>query len=148
MAIEREDFACLIPHQGAMCLLDRVVHWEEQRLVAVSDTHASPNNPLRRAGRLSAIHALEYGAQAMAVHGGLRARRDGREPGAGFLAAGRDLRFHVSRLDNLAGSLRIEVAEQYAQSGNMIYRFDIYSDRRAIAGGTAVVVGIARPEAH
>ena len=37
----------LIPHQGAMCLLERVVEWDERRVVLETATHRSPSNPLR-----------------------------------------------------------------------------------------------------
>ena len=67
----------LIPHQGAMCLLDDVVAWDDQRIHARSDSHRRDDNPLRSDGRLRAVHLCEYGAQAMAVHGGLVARAAG-----------------------------------------------------------------------
>ena len=54
-----------------MCLLDEVVQWDERSIVCISNTHRDPANPLRRQGRLSAVHAFEYGAQTAAVHGGL-----------------------------------------------------------------------------
>ncbi len=143
MTLDRKDFAPLIPHRGAMCLLDRVLHWDEGGLVATSDSHRCPHNPLRRGGALSAVHAFEYAAQAMAVHGGLRSARGGDRLPGGFLAAVRNVHLHVPRLDTLAGRLRIEVAEQYAQAGNMIYRFQVRSDQGAVADGTAVVVAHA-----
>ncbi len=64
----------LIPHQGAMCLLDRVVEWDKDRVLLATATHRAADNPLRLDGRLRAVHLCEYGAQAMAVHGGLSAQ--------------------------------------------------------------------------
>jgi predicted hotdog family 3-hydroxylacyl-ACP dehydratase len=77
MLIEKSEIRCLIPHAGTMCLLDGVEAWDMRSIVCVSSTHRSVANPLRRDGRLSALHAFEYGAQAAAVHGGLLARSSG-----------------------------------------------------------------------
>ena len=64
MAIEKAEIRALIPHAGLMCLLDRVLQWDDESIVCVSQTHRDSNNPLRRDRRLSALHAVEYGAQA------------------------------------------------------------------------------------
>ena len=75
--LPKSDWAHLIPHAGAMCLLDEVVEWDAQRLHARSATHQQPDNPLRADGRLHAVNLCEYAAQAMAVHGALREREAG-----------------------------------------------------------------------
>ena len=77
VTINKSEIRKLIPHSGAMCLLDGVIQWDDESIVCVSNTHRDPSNPLRNNGQLSAVHALEYGAQAAAVHGGLRARSAG-----------------------------------------------------------------------
>ena len=43
----REAIAALIPHQGAMCLLERVIEWDKDRIVLATSTHRAPDNPLR-----------------------------------------------------------------------------------------------------
>jgi predicted hotdog family 3-hydroxylacyl-ACP dehydratase len=73
----RAEIEQLIPHAGGMCLLERVLAFDDTGLHAQSDAHRDPAHPLRRDGRLSALHLCEYGAQAMAVHGGLLAAREG-----------------------------------------------------------------------
>src|SRR6267378_6887871 len=107
MAIEKAEIRTLIPHAGLMCLLDRVLHWDDESIECVSQTHRDPANPLRRDGRLSALHAMEYGAQAAAVHGGLRARSAGQLAPPGYLAALRDAHLHAAHLDDIASPLRI-----------------------------------------
>ena len=72
--INKAEIRTLIPHSGLMCLLDEVTQWDDRSITCITNTHRDPANPLRRDGRLSALHAFEYGAQAAAVHGGLRAR--------------------------------------------------------------------------
>src|SRR6266542_2256106 len=84
----------LFPNSVLMCLLDELTQWDDRSITCVSNTHRDPANPLRRDGRLSALHAFEYGAQAAAVHGGLRARSVGTTAAPGYLAALRDAHLH------------------------------------------------------
>ena len=99
--INKAEIRTLIPHSGLMCLLDEVTQWDDRSITCVTNTHRDSANPLRRDGRLSAVHAFEYGAQAAAVHGGLRARSVGATAPPGYLAALRDARLHVVFLDDI-----------------------------------------------
>jgi predicted hotdog family 3-hydroxylacyl-ACP dehydratase len=87
--ISRHDIEAMIPHKGAMCLWDEVVDWDAQRIRLRSAGHRDAAHPLRSDDRLRAVHLCEYGAQAMAVHGGLRGAAAGGEPKVGFLASAR-----------------------------------------------------------
>ena len=53
--LSREAIAALVPHQGAMCLLDRALEWDAARIICEAESHAAPGNPLRRDGMLPAI---------------------------------------------------------------------------------------------
>lgn len=123
-----------------MCLLERVLEWQPAGLVAQTATHRSPSNPLRRESGLAAVHALEYAAQAMAVHGGLRAAERGEALPESFLAAARRVRLDVPRLDDLPGALRVEVQEQFRQAGNLIYSFRLLAGDQPVAEGEATVL--------
>src|SRR5438477_9784325 len=118
MSINKAEIRTLIPHSDLMCLLDEVVQWDDRSIACVSNTHRDPANPLRRQGRLSAVHAFEYGAQAAAVHGGLRARAAGIVAPPGFLAALRDGRLHVTRLDYIRLQVKISGMSLYGDGGN------------------------------
>src|SRR5881296_2738837 len=107
LPINKAEIRTLIPHSGLMCLLDEVTQWDDRSIVSITNTHRDPANPLRRQGLLSAVHAFEYGAQAAAVHGGLRARAAGMIAPPGYLAALRDGRLHVTRLDYVHLPLQI-----------------------------------------
>jgi predicted hotdog family 3-hydroxylacyl-ACP dehydratase len=131
----REDIERLVPHAGAMCLLDGVEHWDDQRIRCVSRTHRDADNPLRANGRLPAVCGIEYAAQAMAVHGGLM--RGGARPRAGYLAAVRDLACRRERLDDLDGDLVVEAERMMGDEDRVIYRF------RLLAGGAEVLSGRA-----
>jgi predicted hotdog family 3-hydroxylacyl-ACP dehydratase len=120
--IDKAAIRKLIPHSDAMCLLDCVVNWDDQSILCTTDTHRDPSNPLRREERLSAIHAFEYGAQAVAVHGGLRARAAGAVAPPGYLAALRDAILQVNRLDNLPSPLEVRAQRLFGDSANSVYQ--------------------------
>ena len=71
MSVGREVIATLVPHGGAMCLWDEAIEWDATRILVRTQGHRDPAHPLRNGGRLRALHLCEYGAQAMAVHGGM-----------------------------------------------------------------------------
>src|SRR5256712_7151234 len=105
--IDKAEIRTLIPHAGTMCLLDSVLDWDDESIVCTTNTHRDLANPLRRDGRLSALHAFEYGAQAAAVHGGLRARSAGAARPLRYLAAGRDAQFHLKHLADIRSPLLV-----------------------------------------
>ncbi|HUR39913.1 MAG TPA: phosphotransferase, partial [Verrucomicrobiae bacterium] len=99
VAIGRDEILTLIPHQGGMCLLDAVREWGDAQITCETATHRDPANPLREGGKLAAIHLAEYGAQAMAIHGGLLGRAAGTPVRRGLLVTLRDLKLAVARID-------------------------------------------------
>jgi predicted hotdog family 3-hydroxylacyl-ACP dehydratase len=140
IAINKAEIRTLIPHSGLMCLLDEVVQWDDRSIACVSNTHRDPANPLRREGCLSAIHAFEYGAQAAAIHGGLRARAAGTIAPPGYLAALRDGRLHVTRLDYIHLPLRISATRLYGESANTVYEFILSAATIIVAEGRVTIV--------
>ena len=140
ISIDKAEIRTLIPHSGLMCLLDEVRQWDERSIVCVSNTHRDPANPLRRQGRLSAVHAFEYGAQAAAVHGGLRARAAGAIAPPGYLAALRDGHLHVTRLDYIHLPLRILARRLYGEGANTVYEFVVSAATVLIAKGRVTIV--------
>jgi predicted hotdog family 3-hydroxylacyl-ACP dehydratase len=112
--VTREQILSMIPHQGGMCLWDRVLHWDAGSVQLQAGNHRDPEHPLRHNGQLGAIHLCEYGAQAMAVHGGLRARDHGGRAAPGVLVALRDVQLHVSRIDQLPGLIQAHAAAHHA----------------------------------
>jgi predicted hotdog family 3-hydroxylacyl-ACP dehydratase len=139
MLVTREIIAGLIPHSGAMCLLDGVLQWDANRILCMSRSHRDADNPLRTDGRLPAVCGVEYAAQAMAVHGGLAGQVSGK-PRAGYLASLRDVVCRRSRLDDLAGDLVVE-AELVAGDGErVIYQFTLRVGEVEVMSGRAAVV--------
>lgn len=138
--IDHDAIEAMIPHQGAMCLWDAVLDHDAQRIRLRSAGHRDPAHPLRSDGRLRAVHLCEYGAQAMAAHGGLRGAASGGAPKVGFLVALRDVRLHVDRIDDLPGDLEGE-AELLADSpATQQYAFRIFHQGTLLAEGRAAVM--------
>jgi len=117
--IARHEWADLIPHQGAMSLLDAVVDWDDTRLHATAVSHRDPANPLRSGGMLRAVHLCEYAAQATAIHGALVARRAGARVAPGLLVALREVELHTVRIDDLDGTLRVDHAGARLAAGRV-----------------------------
>jgi predicted hotdog family 3-hydroxylacyl-ACP dehydratase len=145
--LTRPQILALIPHQGTMCLLDDVTDWSVADITCGASSHLSPDNPLRRNGRLGAICGIEYGLQAAALHGALvhslprpnlrpaaaHAESDiFGPPGPGFLAALRDVTLHVDRLDDQRfGVLRVTAKPELQADTGAIYRFVVASEAGA-----------------
>jgi predicted hotdog family 3-hydroxylacyl-ACP dehydratase len=128
-----------IPHQGGMCLLDRVLEWHGQRIVCEAVSHTDPQNPLRDAGRLGAATGVEYAAQAMAVHGALLAQTDA-APTQGYLTSVRSLILHVDRLDDVADPLRVTAERLSGDARLILYQFSLHCGERCLIEGRASVV--------
>ena len=132
--------AAHIPHQGRMCLLDRVLAWDAQRILCAATSHRGPDNPLRDdQGRLGAANAIEYAAQAMAVHGVLLAG-SGQPLGVGYLASVRGVRLQVGRLDDVAGELHVEATRLSGDDALILYQFAVSAGGRCLAEGRVSVV--------
>jgi predicted hotdog family 3-hydroxylacyl-ACP dehydratase len=140
--LNKEQWQDLIPHQGGMCLLEEVESWNERAICCVTQSHRNSHNPLRRSGRLSALHLAEYGAQAMAVHGGLQARAQNRRAPPGFLAALRDLRLQVHYIDDIEAPLEVRAEVLSAGEGGWVYAFRVTAATRELATGRVSVIHI------
>jgi predicted hotdog family 3-hydroxylacyl-ACP dehydratase len=140
MPIDKAEIRTLIPHAGLMCLLDTVLKWDDESILCASETHRDPANPLRRDGRLSALHAFEYGAQAAAVHGGLRARAAGAAAPPCYLAALRDAHLQVMRLDDIASPLEVRAQRLFGEAGNTIYECRVLAGDIPLADGRITIM--------
>lgn len=129
----------LVPHQGKMCLWQKVLDFDAEHVRVASTSHRDADNPLRSDGVLRAVHLCEYGAQAMAVHGGLLQQQDG-TPRRGFLVALRNVELHVARIDDLPDELLCQARLLMASENSQQYQFRIESGERLVAEGRASVI--------
>jgi predicted hotdog family 3-hydroxylacyl-ACP dehydratase len=137
--LDRGAIARLVPHGGAMCLLDRALFWDADSIVYEADRHRDPANPLRRDGRLPAVCGVEYALQAMALHGALLA--GGAAQPAGYLSSLRDVSLGgAERLDTVAGPLGVRARALAAEAGGFIYRFEVEGGGRTLLTGQAAII--------
>jgi len=138
--MESSEIALLIPHAGSMRLLDRVESWDARSIRCLTTHHCSGNNPLRRAdGKIGAICAVEFAAQAMALHGRLLAGGSG-APTPGFLASVRDVRLHTRFLNEIVNDIVIDAALVVGDSRSATYSFTLRAAEAELASGRATVV--------
>lgn len=136
----RAEIEQLIPHAGGMCLLERVLAFDDSGLHAQSEAHRDPAHPLRRDGRLSALHLCEYGAQAMAVHGGLLAAREGRTAPPGLLVSLRGVELGRTFIDDLPGPLDVYALDVADSGAGWQCSFRIEHAGEVLATGRASVL--------
>ena len=144
MLIPRDQLCALIPHGSGMCMLDEVLAWDETTIRCRTSTHVDPGNPLRTSSGLSSLQAVEYGAQAMAVHGGLLAREREQSLNTAYLAALRQVVLNVDWLHDRPAPLIVEAQRLMAAGNSMIYDFSVLSDGDVLVQGRATVMGSSR----
>jgi predicted hotdog family 3-hydroxylacyl-ACP dehydratase len=133
----RAAIARLIPHQGAMCLLDAVLSCDEGAIRCEARSHRDAANPLRREGALPALAGVEYAAQAMALHGALTA---GAPQGPGFLAALSGVTLAAERLDTAEAPLLVTATALARESRGFIYGFEVAEGARRLLAGRATIL--------
>ena len=136
--LDRDRIRALIPHAGAMCLLDRVDGWDAGSIVCGADSHRAPDNPLRAGGVLPIEAGIEYAAQAMAVHGGLM--DGGGPPRRGYVAVLNRVQWSTARLDEVPGALRITAWSLQAGDDGRQYAFRIDAGETVLIEGEALVM--------
>lgn len=135
LPVSRADIAALIPHQGAMCLLEAVTSCSATRIVCTTRSHLAPDNPLRRDGQLAAVHLCEYGAQAMALHGALTGAGMGRP---GWLVSLREVELAVA----VVAEEMLTVSAQCLQVGaaGLQYEFAVHGVSQLATGRATVLL--------
>jgi len=136
----KRDITALVPHQGPMCLLDEVVHYDERVIACRATSHRSAGNPLRHEGRLPALAGIEYAAQALAAHcalvgGGTDLRAD-----HGVLAGVRAIAVRVDRLDDIDEALDVRAERLIADGPRLLYSFVVQAGGRELLSGRVAVV--------
>jgi predicted hotdog family 3-hydroxylacyl-ACP dehydratase len=138
--LDRDGIAQRIPHSGSMCLLDGLLAWDATTVRCRASGHHDATHPLRSPGGLLAPVAIEYAAQAMALHGALTAA-PGSVPSAGFLASARSVNLHVARLDDVPGLLIVSATRLAGADQQALYTFALHDEGgRLLVDGRATVV--------
>ncbi len=131
------ELAAFLPHAGEMCLIDSVEWWDQSMIRCRASSHRRPTNPLRSATRLEAIVGLEYAAQAMGIHVGLRSQTRSEPDIVGYIGGLRDVVLEREWMDDCLDDLIIEATCVLDDTQNFMYQFALSS------GGQAVITGRA-----
>ena len=113
-----------------MCLLDRLHSWSDQHVHCTAINHRDAEHPLRSAVGLLAPCAIEYAAQAMALHGALTADASPSQPG--YLASVRAVHLRVPRLDVIAGALHVHADRIAGDASVAAYQFSVCDEAGAL----------------
>jgi predicted hotdog family 3-hydroxylacyl-ACP dehydratase len=138
--LAHDAIAALIPHAGSMCLLASVHSWDAERIRCTASSHTDAAHPLRSLSGLLAGAAIEYAAQAAAVHGALKAQAAGGRAAPGFLASARGVRLHRLRLDDLPGELAVAAEHLAGEGRQLLYAFSVTHRGEPVADGRLAVV--------
>lgn len=136
MTLTRASIEGLVPQHGTMCLLDSVMAWDA---TSIRCTAAAPGpaHPLARDHAVPAIAAIEYAAQATAVHGALLEHAVA--PRAGLLAKLGEVHLHTDWIPSDGMALEVR-AEQLGQvAAGCLYAFEVACGQRPIASGRLIV---------
>lgn len=131
--LNRSQIESRVPHAGAMCLLDAVTRWDATRIECRA---AAPmaSHPLARGDGVPAVAAIEYAAQATAVHGSLL--EGGASPVAGMLATVSEVELAS---ECMVGPLDIRAELRSRVAAGCLYGFSVHDAHRCCARGTLLV---------
>ncbi|MDR7332793.1 hotdog family protein [Roseateles asaccharophilus] len=135
----------LVPHAGPMCLLDRVITAEGERLSA--EVVVPADGMFSQDGGVGAWVGIEYMAQAVAAWAGWQGRQAGEAPRIGLLLGTRRYRCSVPRF-GVGQRLQVDIARAY-QADNGLGQFEcrIHADGMELASATLTVFGPEDPSA-
>lgn len=125
-----------MPHAGRMCLLDSVETWDAHAIHCVAVAQGA-SHPLSRDGAVPAIAAVEYAAQAMAVHGSLLGG-DGRSAW-GMLVKLSDVVLHADTLPTSGATLDVRAEMKGRLESGCRYAFAVSAEGEPIAHGALTV---------
>ncbi len=123
-----------------MCLIDQVIEWTDKEIICRTASHRLKSNPLRTAGTLRSECGIEYGAQAIAIHGALNAGALGAAPVAGMLVSARGVVLRVDRLDDIDGDLTVRASRLGGDATALLYEFSICQSLRTLLSGRVSIV--------
>jgi predicted hotdog family 3-hydroxylacyl-ACP dehydratase len=134
--LDRADIEARLPHGPPMCLLDSVLRWDTSTIHGVARA-ADAMHPLAREGFVPAVAAVEYAAQAVAVHGALLAGRG--LPRPGMLAKIGEATLHADRIPVGEGPIGVHAALLGAGPSGCLYHVEVRCGDRPVASGRLMV---------
>jgi predicted hotdog family 3-hydroxylacyl-ACP dehydratase len=122
-----------------MCLIDEVLTHSPEEIVCRASSHRSGTNPLRSAGGLHALCAIEYAAQAAAIYGALYGKSHTAHAPFGMLASVRNVTLAIARLDEIATDLYISVRSSGSDANISMFDFTVSDGSRPVVSGRGTI---------
>ena len=136
MKLDRVGIERRVPHAGTMCLLDAVMQWDATSITCIACAPGA-THPLARDGTVPAVAAVEYAAQATAVHGALLDTQVA--PRAGMLAKLSEVELHTLCIPADRGPLNVRAELLNRGASGCLYAFEVAGNRQRIASGRLLV---------
>jgi len=142
--LSKADIEAVIPHADGMCLLEKVVSYSQDEIICQTQSHLDESNPLKTDGQLSKMHLIEYGAQAIAIHGGLMERDSSNteaddEPRVGYIAMVKSVKW--GDFNPYTPFLEIKAIPLVADEMTKLYEFDVCdAEQHSVCSGRVMVV--------
>ena len=133
MVLDHAAIAARLPHTGRMCLLDRVLQWDEHRIRCSAVSHRDADNPLREGAGLATLAGIEYAAQAAAVHGALL--RGETLPRSGVLASLKNVIATRPWMHEIVEDIVIEANLLHSDPAGGIFAFAVFASEERILSG-------------
>lgn len=146
------EFGRFLPHKPPMLLLETVEAWNAESIECTASSQNDAQNPLRINGRVSSVHAMEYGAQAAAIHLSLMANA-AVEPVAEleayspdrvvFLGIVRDFELAEQYLDEQPGSV-MQIRSDLVSIAPRVFQYRVsahIADKLCAQGIISLIVG-------
>ncbi len=142
--MKKSQICQLLPHSGTMCLIDEIVSWDKEMLVAKTMSHTELKNPLTNEDSLNSIHGVEYAAQAMALHSALiKSEKMEQTKTRGYLASVKNINILQEYLFEKQGDditpLLIKVFVLMAGSQGFSYQFEILKGDQVYISGKITI---------
>lgn len=131
--LNRAEIQRRVPHTGSMCLLDMVTGWDATT-IACEAAAPTAQHPLAGAGGVPTVAAVEYAAQATAVHGSLL--EDDDTPRDGMLAKLSEVALAPGHID---GALRVQAELLSRVAAGCMYSFSVHDAKRCCARGRLLI---------
>ena len=119
-----------------MCFLDGVTQWDLNQICCTAPM-PDERHPLIRQGKVPAITAVEYAAQATALHGALL--DSATTSRSGMLAKLRDVDVHCTWYPVGETTLSVQATLIARTMQGCLYSFDVSTARQRIASGRLLV---------
>jgi len=137
----------LIPHSDKMCLWEAVTAFDDDSIKCRTTRHLDLDHPLKRDGRLSKLHLIEFGAQTIAIHGGLKAQAEAentaspfaKTPRPGYLASVKNITF--GDFNPQTAVLTGQATQLMADDASKLYQFELQDQNgQTVCSGRALVI--------